>query len=191
MNIGLLGGTFNPPHNGHVWIAQQVLDYTDCDEVWFVPNFRQNPPKPTASPGDRLAMTNLISLPRTRVSSIEIDRRLDGKTISLLPHLPEGNTYRFIIGSDQLPTFHLWGNWQELLTRLPFYVFPRYGYPNEPLYPGMTVVGDPDIIASNVSSTKIRDRVGRGLPIAPFVPEGVAAYIRDHGLYRTGDGGTR
>jgi nicotinate-nucleotide adenylyltransferase len=183
MNIGLLGGTFNPPHIGHVMIAQQVLDFTDCDEVWFVPNYQQNPPKPTADAVDRLAMTRMIDLPRTRVSTIEIDKQLDGRTINLLPHLPPEYSYRFIIGSDQLPTFHLWGEWEELLRRIPFLVFPRYGFPNEPLYPGMTVVGDPAIVASNVSSTKIRERVARGLSVSAFVPVGIGEYIKTKHLY--------
>lgn len=186
MNIGLLGGTFNPPHLGHILISRQVLDFTDCDEVWFVPNFRQNPPKPAADPIHRLAMTQHIRIPNTRVSSLEIDHKLDGKTIHLLDVLPKGNSYRFIIGSDQLATFHLWGEWETLVTRIPFLVFPRYGYPNEPLYSGMSVVGDETLVASNISATKIRERVKRGLSIVEFVPKGVDDYIRRYGLYKEG-----
>jgi len=184
MSIGLLGGTFNPPHLGHILIARQILDFTPCEEVWFVPNYMQNPPKPAAPPEDRLEMTKMIMCPGTKVSTIEIDKKLDGRTIHLLEYLPPGNNYHFIIGSDQLSSFHLWGQWQELLKKIPFLVFPRYGYPNEPLYPGMKVVGDESIIASNISATKIRDRVRRGLSIAEFVPQGVEHYIHEHGLYK-------
>ena len=84
MNIGLLGGAFNPPHFGHLMIARQVLDFTNTDEVWFLPNFGQIPPKPVAKVSDRLAMTKLLSMPKTRVSTIEIDNALDGDTINLL-----------------------------------------------------------------------------------------------------------
>lgn len=184
MKIGLLGGAFNPPHIGHLMIAQQVLDFTDIEEVWFLPNYGQIPPKPVANASDRLAMTELLKLDRTCVSSLEIDHTLDGDTINLLPHLPKEHSFRFIIGSDQLPTFHLWGKWQELLQKLPFLVFPRYGFPNEPTYPNMTVIAHELLIGSNMSSTKIRNRVKRGLPIDQFVPEKIVSYIKKHGLYR-------
>ena len=184
MNIGLLGGAFNPPHNGHLMIAQQILDFTDTDEVWFLPNYGQIPPKPVASVTDRLAMTKLLKLPKTRVSTVEIDHKLDGDTIHLLPYLPKDNSYAFIIGSDQLSTFHQWGEWRTLLKKMPFLVFPRYGYPNEPLYSNMRVITDELLVGTNVSSTKIRGRVNRGLSIDTFVPKEIADYIDSHGLYR-------
>lgn len=183
MNIGLLGGAFNPPHLGHVMIAQQVLDFTDCDQVWFLPNFGQMPPKPVIEVSHRLAMTKLLSLSCTRVSILEIENKLNGDTINLLPLLPKEHAFRFIIGSDQLPTFHLWGRWEELLRRLPFFVFPRYGFPNEPLYPNMTVVTHELLVGTNISSTKIRERVRRGLSIDQFVPGAIATYIHQHKCY--------
>jgi len=183
MNIGLLGGVFDPPHIGHITVAQQVLDFGRIDEIWFVPNYLTSFQKPTGPVSDRLAMVKMIDLPKTKVSTLEVDHKLDGQTIHLLPYLPSGNTYVFIIGSDQLATFHLWGQWQELVKSIPFLVFPRYGYPNDPLYENMTVISDESLLATNISSTKIRERVKRGLPIEPFVPPGVAEYIKEHGLY--------
>ena len=200
MIIGLFGGTFNPPHFGHLAIAQQVLDFTDCEQIWFVPGYRHTFQKPAASVEDRLEMTKLVigntlsvvnnnQPPTTNhgqlvVSSLEIKHKLDGNTINLLPLLPKEHTYRFIIGSDQLPTFHLWGNWQELLHQMPFLIFPRYGYPNEPLYEGMTMVNDQSLIVSNISSTKVRDRVKRGLSISEFVPTPIVEYIEQQQLYQ-------
>lgn len=184
MKIGLLGGVFNPPHLGHIIIARQILDYAGMDEVWFVPNFGQSFDKPVAPVTDRLAMTNLLTMPKTRVSTLEIDHKLNGQTINLIPFLPSGNEYFFIIGSDQLPVFHLWGRWQELLHQIPFLVFPRYGYPSEPLYENMTLVNHNHLIVSNISSTKIRARVKSGLSISEFVPGGVEEYIRIHNLYK-------
>ncbi len=184
MNISLLGGAFNPPHLGHLMIVQQVLDFTKTEEVWFLPSYHQSPPKPVASPEDRLFMTNLLELPRTKVSTIEFDNELDGETVHILPFLPKEHTYSFIIGSDQLPTFHLWLDFQKLLHAMPFFVFPRYGYPNEPLYEGMKVISDELLVGSNISSTKIRDRIARNLPIDQFVPQKVAEYINSHSLYK-------
>jgi len=184
MNIGLFGGVFDPPHIGHILVAQQVLDFGGVDEIWFVPNYRTSFQKPTAPVSDRMAMVTMVDLPKTVISTLEIDHKLDGQTIHLLPYLPPGNTYVFIIGSDQLATFHLWGQWQELLRQMRFLVFPRYGYPNDPLYEHMSVISDESLLATNISSTKIRERVKRGLSIAPFVPKGVEEYIKEHKLYR-------
>ncbi|MEK9143487.1 MAG: nicotinate (nicotinamide) nucleotide adenylyltransferase [Patescibacteria group bacterium] len=185
MNIGIFGGVYNPPHLGHLMIAQQVLDFTDIDEIWFLPNYGQHPPKShVASVSHRLAMTKLLEMPGTRVSTIEIDKKLDGNTINLLPHLPPMHTYTFIMGTDWLPGFTIWGNWKELLKKLPFLVFPRCGYSNTPLYQNMTLLDDPTIMTTNISSTKIRERIQKSLSVDEFVPPAVALYIKKHGLYR-------
>ncbi len=186
MNIGIFGGVFNPPHLGHLMIARQVLDVTDIEEIWFLPNYGQHPPKAHVAPvADRLAMTKLLDAPNTRVSPIEIDRKLDGNTINLLPHLPPKHTYTFIMGADWLPGFRMWGNWELLLEKIPFLVFPRCGYANTPLYQHMTLLDGPTIMTTNISSTKIRERVRKGLSIDAFVPSAIALYIRKHRLYRT------
>lgn len=185
MKIGLLGGVFNPPHIGHLMIAQQVLDFTDVDEVWFLPSYGQHPPKPhVASASHRLAMTKMLILPKTRVSTIEIDHKLDGNTINLLTHLPKEHVYTFLMGSDWLPYFVQWGKWEELLERLPFLVFPRAGHSMAPLYKNMTPLEHPLLIVTNISATKIRERVRAGLPIDQLVPLEIAEYITKHHLYR-------
>jgi nicotinate-nucleotide adenylyltransferase len=184
MKVSLLGGAFNPPHLGHLMIARQILDFTDTEEVWFLPNYTQSPPKPVAPVEDRLAMTKLLVLPKTRVSTIEIDNKLDGETVHLLPFLPKEHEFSFLIGSDQLPTFHLWLDWEKLLEKIPFYVFPRYGCPNEPLYKNMKVISHELLIGSNISSSKVRERVAKNLPVDQFVPQRIAEYIKQRGLYR-------
>ncbi len=186
MKIGLLGGVFNPPHVGHLIIAQQVLDFTDIEEIWFVPNYGQLPPKPNiASSVDRLAMTKFLVLPRTRISTLEIDHKLDGNTINLLPYLPKEHSYQFIMGSDWLSYFRQWGQWEELIEQLPFLVFPRSGHPMEPLYKNMTPLKHELLVTTNISATKIRERIRRGLPIDQLVPREIAEYIKRHGLYLT------
>lgn len=175
---------FNPPHIGHLMIARQVLDFAGLDEVWFLPNYGQHPPKPHVAPvSHRLSMTKLLDLPKTKVSTIEIDNKLDGNTINLLPHLPKQNDYTFILGSDWLPSFHLWGSWKELLKKMRFLVFPRHGFANEPLYEGMELVRHEYLIVTDISSTKIRERVKQGLPIDQFVPRPILQYIQEHKLY--------
>lgn len=184
MQVGIFGGVFNPPHLGHLMIAQQVLDFTDIDEVWFLPNYGQIPPKiGVAAVEHRVAMTKLLKLPKACVSTLEIDYTLDGDTINLLPYLPKPHTYTFIMGADQLAHFHLWGQWETLLSRMPFLIFPRLGYTNEPLRQNMTMLAHKLLIISDISSTKIRERKKQGLSLASFVPPAVDAYIRTHGLY--------
>lgn len=198
MHIALLGGAFNPPHIGHFLIAQQVLDYARpehgrrIDEVWFLPNygqkyFGQESSKIVAPAEDRVSMLRTMETPRIKVSTLEIEHQLDGQTIRLLPHLPSEHTFSFIIGSDQLPTFHLWSGWKELLSTMHFLVFPRHGFTVEPLYEGMQVVdGGGMLITTDISSTKIRQRIQTKLPMEGFVLPGVASYIREHELYLEG-----
>ncbi|EKD64487.1 MAG: hypothetical protein ACD_50C00375G0001 [uncultured bacterium] len=138
-----------------------------------------------ASVKDRLAMTKMLSLPKTKISTLEIDNKLSGNTIELLPYLPKEHSYTFIMGVDWLPSFTQWGSWQELIKKLPFLVFPRSGFPNEPLYENMTVLSHPLLMINDISATKIRERVKQGLPIDQFVPSGVAEYIKTHELYKS------
>jgi nicotinate-nucleotide adenylyltransferase len=183
MRIALFGGSFNPPHNGHVSVARQALSLGLADEVWFLPNYGQSPPKDVAPVADRLAMTLLLNEPGTKVSTIEIDNKLDGETIRVLPFLPAGNTYSFIIGSDQLPGFTKWLNWEKLLRSVQFLVFPRKGFPVEPLYKGMKTINDERLTISDFSSSDIRTRVKNGEPIGHLVPAAVLEYITAHKLY--------
>jgi len=183
MNIALLGGSFNPPHNGHISIVRQVLEFGYADEVWFLPNYTQSPPKDVAPVADRLAMTRLLDVPKTRVSAIEIDNKLDGETIHLLPFLPKEHAFSFIIGSDQLSGFTKWLDWEQLLKSMQFLVFPREGYPMESLYKEMKTINDERLMMNDTSSTEIRERVKSGLPIESYVSHAIARYISEHKLY--------
>lgn len=185
MKVGIFGGVFNPPHLGHLMIAQQILDFTNIDEVWFLPNYGQMPPKPgVAAAHHRVAMTKLLTLPRSKVSTLEIDHKLNGDTINLLPYLPKNNTYTFIMGADQLQHFHLWGQWETLLVQMPFLIFPRIGHANSLLRHHMKMLAHPLLIISDISSTKIRERVAAGLEIDTFIVDDVAEYIKRNRLYR-------
>jgi len=192
MKIGILGGSFDPPHLGHLLAVQQILAFTDIEHVWFMPAFAHTFAKRLHGVADRLAMTRLLkgssSGAHTSVSTIEIDHELDGNTIDLVPLLrtyhPE-SLFTFIIGSDQLADFPKWGEWERLLKELTFLVVPRGGFPAKPLHEGMTVLEHEHLAISNISSSMIRDRVAQGMPIEYLVPEKVEKYIREHGLYVT------
>lgn len=187
MRIGILGSYFNPPHIGHLLVAQQCLDFGGFDKLWFLPGFKSTFNKELLDVKHRLAMTRLLKLPKTEISTLELDHGLDGNTINLVPLLRKQypqDTFTFIIGSDQLSTFHKWGQWERLLQELPFLVVPRAGFALEPIYPGMTVLQHPLLVQTNISSTVIRKRVADGLPIDGFVIPQVAQYIKAHKLYR-------
>ena len=184
MNITLFGGAFNPPHLGHLQIAQQVLDFTPTDQVWLLPNYGQIPPKnDMASAPDRLAMTKMLETKRIKICDLEIVHKLSGDTIELLRFLPLEHAYHFLIGSDWISRMDQWGDWKTLLKKLPFYVFPRQGYSYAPLPSAMIVVSDPLLTVTDISSTKMRERVKRGLPVDTFVPVGIEQYIKEHRLY--------
>lgn len=184
MNIVLFGGAFNPPHLGHLQIAQQVLDFTPADEVWILPNYGQIPPKrDMATANDRLAMTKTLETEKIKICDLEIVHKLSGDTSELLRFLPSEHAYHFLIGSDWISRMDEWGDWKALLKKLPFYVFPRQGYCRAPVPSGMTEIADPLLTMTDISSTKIRERVKRGLPIDTFVPLGIEKYIKEHGLY--------
>lgn len=186
MNIGILGGSFNPPHLGHILVAQQVLDFTHLDEVWFLPAFTHTFDKPLAPVSNRLEMAKLLHLPRTKVSTLEIDHHLDGNTINLVPILKEKyphDQFTFIMGSDQLPYFTKWGNWEKLLDVLPFLIVPRASYSFEPMYKGMSILNSPEFITTNISSSMVRSRIKKGLSIEYLVTKEVREYIKEMGLY--------
>ena len=186
MHIGILGGSFNPPHLGHVLVAQQILDFTDIEKIWLLPAYNHTFGKTLLDIKHRLAMTKMLVGKQIEISTLEIDHKLDGNTINLVPILekqyPEIK-FTFIIGSDQLPTFHKWGSWQELLQKLPFLVFLRAGYPAKPLYKGMQDIDNPLLITTNISSSLVRERLKKGFSINHLVPPLVEAYINKHGLY--------
>lgn len=187
MRIGILGGSFNPPHLGHVLAAQQVLDFTDIEEVWFLPAFKHTFDKPLAPVSDRVAMTKFLKMPHTQVSTIEIDHELNGDTINLLPILKKeypSDNFTFIIGSDQLAAFVEWGSWQELIKQIPFLVVPRAGYPLEPWYEGMTALVHKFFISTNISSSIVRARIAQKLSIDHLVMQTVKDYIVKKNLYQ-------
>lgn len=187
MRIGILGSYFNPPHLGHILVAQQALDFAKFDKVWFLPGLKSSFDKELIPVNDRLNMIKLIKMPKTEVSTLEIEHRLDGNTINLVPFLKKQysrDNFIFIIGSDQLPSFHKWGSWQKLLKLLPFLVIPRAGYSLKPLYPGMKVLTHPLMVITNLSSTIVRDRIKSGLGIDHFVTPEVKKYIANKKLYR-------
>lgn len=198
MNIAILGGSFDPPHLGHALIAQQVKERLAIDEVWLMPCFGHTFQKNLSGASDRLAMTKFLETEHVLVSDFEIQTKSRGATIETLGVLTKKfpqHRFSWIVGSDQLPTFHKWDRWQELVKNYNLIVFPReIALPNlldlakkafqlTSLPKNIILMDAPDLLLTNVSSSGIRKRVRSQLPIDLLVPEAVVSYIRKHKLY--------
>lgn len=200
MRIGVFGGTFDPPHVGHLLVAVDAFEALGLDRLVFVPAGTQ-PLKAgaiSAAPEARLAMTRLLigQDPRFEVDPIEIDRGGLSYMVDTLGALADrwaGAELLLLVGADVLASFDRWrepGRVRQLATLV---VLTRAA---DPTAADVTQVrgtdsalvgGPPQRIRTrrvDVSSTEIRSRVRAGLSIRGFVPERVADFIESAGLYR-------
>ena len=196
MRIGILGGTFDPPHAGHLIAAQDCLVSLGLDRVHFIPA-RQPPHKrrrPVSPAPLRLAMLDaaLAGDDRFRVDDIEMNRQGPSWTVDTLRAYRErhaGAVLFLLVGMDQYVEFATWREPEEIARLATIVVMSRGG--EQPRGPGIVSVA---VTRIDISSTQIRDRVGRGEPIRYLVPEAVETIIAGHALYRptadTGSGGT-
>ena len=186
--LGVMGGTFDPIHHGHLVAASEVGHAFALDEVVFVPTGRREE-KDAASPAeDRYLMTVIAtaSNPRFSVSRVDIDRPGVTYTIDTLRELhavrPDAELF-FITGADALARIMSWRDVDELFSLAHFVGCTRPGH-------RLTVTGLPDgkvslieIPALTISSTACRARVALGEPIWYLVPDGIVQYIAKRGLY--------
>jgi nicotinate-nucleotide adenylyltransferase len=189
MNITLFGGSFNPPHIGHQLVMTQVFELIPhLKEIWLLPDYQHSfPSKSSLAPvKHRLAMTKLLENHRINTQTCVIDKQMSGNTIDHLTYLKKKHPqhqFSFLMGSDNLATFTQWPQWQQLLTLMPFYIYPRVGFPLKPLKKNMHPLKHPLQIITNISSTMVRNRLKANLTIKHLVPQPVAQYIKTHQLY--------
>jgi nicotinate-nucleotide adenylyltransferase len=208
LRYGILGGTFDPPHIGHLALAQEVYARLDLDRVWFVP--AGQPPhkagKPISSAADRLAMVELAiaSDDRFALSTLELERTGPSYTADTLEALRvawSGVTMVFMMGSDMLTYLPHWHAPERVVAAVDTLVAShRPGVPVaadeierlESLVPGLreklTVLPAPQL---DVAASTLRERVASGLPIRYLVPDTVWHYIEERKLYASsGEQGT-
>ncbi|WP_176955728.1 nicotinate-nucleotide adenylyltransferase [Sinosporangium album] len=190
--LGVMGGTFDPIHHGHLVAASEVAHHFQLDEVVFVPTGRpwQKAEQAVSAPEDRYLMTVIAtaSNPRFSVSRVDIDRPGPTFTIDTLRDVSqiyghETEIY-FITGADALAHILTWRDVDELFKIAHFVGCTRPGH----------VLHDPglpegkvsliEIPALAISSSECRARVGAGEPIWYLVPDGIVQYINKRGLYR-------
>jgi nicotinate-nucleotide adenylyltransferase len=195
--IGVMGGTFDPIHHGHLVAASEVGHFFSLDEVAFVPTGQpwQKDGREVSAAEDRYLMTVIAtaSNPRFSVSRVDIDRPGPTYTIDTLRELrairgPDVELF-FITGADALAQIMTWQDADELFKLAHFVGCTRPGHhlsgaglPND----RVSLI---EIPALTISSTTCRERVGAGAPIWYLVPDGIVQYISKRGLYRHGNSG--
>jgi nicotinate-nucleotide adenylyltransferase len=188
--IGVMGGTFDPVHHGHLVAASEVADRFDLDEVLFVPTGQpwQKSARSVSPAEDRYLMTVIAtaSNPRFSTSRVDIDRGGPTYTADTLRDLaatmPDAELF-FITGADALSQILSWRKVDELFELAHFVGVTRPGYElgDEHLPEGsVTLV---EVPAMAISSTDCRRRVAEGRPVWYLVPDGVVQYISKRGLY--------
>ncbi|WP_082530675.1 nicotinate-nucleotide adenylyltransferase [Aeromicrobium sp. Root344] len=191
--IGIMGGTFDPIHHGHLVAASEVQSWFDLDEVIFVPTGEpwQKADREVSPAEHRYLMTVIATAanPRFEVSRVDIDRSGATYTIDTLRELtalhPDADLY-FITGADAMAALLTWQDHEELFELAHFVGCTRPGHE----LTDVTLEGLPrdritlvEIPALTISSTDCRHRVASGEPVWYLVPDGVVQYIGKHELY--------
>lgn len=190
-HIGILGGSFNPVHTGHLMLADYIAQFTDITRVMLMLS-PLNPIKENADEliedSHRLEMLRIAcdGNPRLTPCDIELSMPRPSYTINSLNRLQElypDSRISLIIGSDNWLMFDRWREHEQIVRCYSPVVYPRPGYPVEslPLPPEVSLVEAPTV---DISSTFIRKSIREGKDMTNFLPPGVADYIRANGLYK-------
>lgn len=187
---GLLFGSFNPIHIGHLMIAGYMYEFSDLDELWFVVS-PLNPLKEQKSllaDYHRLEMVNLAIEEDNRFRSCNIEFKLPkpSYTINTLTYLQDkypDREFVIISGTDIFPTFHKWKNWPQLLEFYSFYVYPRPGSQFHELtkHPSVKVFNAPMV---EISASFIRESIREGKNMSYYLPEKTFRYIQEMHFYK-------
>ncbi len=189
MTVGLFFGSFNPVHIGHLIIANIMAENTSLDKVWFV----VSPQNPFKKRDDLLHEFDRFDLVRAAIhdnynldaTDVEFNMPRPSYTVDTLTYLSErhpDHTFRLIIGSDNLPSFHKWKNHRIILEEYGLHVYIRPGFDNHELFDHSNV----EVIEApllDISATYIRKCVKNGRSIRYLVPEAVEELIRGKKFY--------
>lgn len=180
VEVALLGGSFNPPHVGHLLASQYVFATHAVDQVWLMPTFRHPFGKALAPFEHRVRMCELLCADARewfKVSQVEKDVEGEGRTVEVLEHLRKtspDHRFTLVIGSDIVPDLPKWKDPERLRELAKMLVLYRAGYPTE------GAVGPP---LAEVSSSQVRDLLARGVSPWELVPRRVLEYARARRLY--------
>jgi nicotinate-nucleotide adenylyltransferase len=188
VRLGVMGGTFDPIHNGHLVAASEVASAFSLDEVIFVPTGTPWQKSEVTAAEDRYLMSVIATAanPRFRVSRVDIDRDGLTYTIDTLRDIralyPDAELF-FITGADAIAQILSWRDVDQIWELAHFVAVTRPGHKLElPAHPS-GAISTLEIPALSISSTDIRARVSSKKPVWYLVPDGVVQYIGKHGLY--------
>lgn len=187
--IGILGGSFNPVHIGHLMLASYIAQWGYVDKVWLTLS-PQNPFKDARGliPDlKRLAMLNIATRTATNIETCDIELSMPRpsysiNTLDVLARLHPSKKFKLIIGSDNWRIFDQWRDWQRILDDYGVIVYPRPGYEIErKAVDGMEIAHAPMV---DISSSFVRQAIAQGKDMNLFLPHGVYKYIVDNKFYR-------
>lgn len=189
VKVGLYFGSFNPIHNGHLAIANYMLEYSDLQQIWFVVS-PQNPFKTKKSllpDYQRFELVNL-ALGDTdcyKASNVEFNLPKPSRTVDTLAYLYDKHPdkkFALIMGTDNLVNFHKWKNYEVILKNHDIYVYPRPGIPETKFdnHPKVKLVDAP---LMEISSSFIRNAIKEKRDVRFFVPQRVWEYIEEMNFY--------
>ena len=188
--IGLFFGSFNPVHNGHLMLANYIVEYTDLDSIWFVVS-PQNPFKDKESLLQDRHRFDMLEMAvkndsRFEVCDIEFNMPKPSYTIDTLTRLSElypETEFHLICGMDNLVNFKKWKNAQEILDNYHLLVYPRKGYEGGELvnHKSVSIINAPEI---EISSSFIRTAVAENKDVRYFMPEKSYNYMIDMNFYK-------
>jgi nicotinate-nucleotide adenylyltransferase len=189
--VGIMGGTFDPIHHGHLVAASEVASLYDLDEVIFVPTGEpwQKSARRVSPAEHRYLMTVIAtaSNPRFWVSRVDVDRAGPTYTIDTIRDIAEQRPAAelfFITGADALAQILSWKDAPDLLKLAHFVGVTRPGYELSGDHLPSDAVTLLDVPALAISSSGCRERIADGRPVWYLVPDGVVQYINKHHLYR-------
>ena len=190
--ICLFGGTFDPPHIGHLLVAQTIFEAENFDKIVFIPTFKTPQKNNITDIKDRLAMLRMgvTSNPNFEISDLEIQRGGTSYTIDTVREYKSDQDYDsrelyYLIGSDSLQTFHTWKEPREILDECQVIVALRPGFrPSDISNWILRKVRFANIPRFEISSSTIRSRWQENKTIRYMVTQPVWEYINDHGIYK-------
>lgn len=192
--IGILGGSFNPVHIGHILLADYLVQFTDLDEVHLMLsplNPLKTNPGMLADDADRLEMLKKACCGMKHVCPCDIELSMPKpnysiNSLNLLAKQNPDAEIRLVIGSDNWNIFNRWRDYETIIERFNPIVYPRPGHPvdKESLPENVTLIKAPTF---DISSTFLRDAIANGHDMKLFLPDGVWDYIKSNKLYGYGN----
>lgn len=198
MNVAVLGSSFDPPHNGHLTTARNVLKSQKVNKVILMPVNIHPFAKALTPLHHRLKMTKLLEEKNVKVSDLEIKKNSTSYSIDTLKTLrqnfPKDKLY-WIIGSDNLASFTKWKDWQKIISDFGLIIVARNNHTNitkkfkgiinsRDLNKNIIILNAKDFSPFDISSSEIRERIKKGKSIENLVPKTVENYIIQHNLYK-------